>query len=487
MNYSIICRFLSLISLVFLCAFILCWSVDAFFEAKFTDLIHGGWATALAVVFLVTLATRLLSLGSGTKIFRKEGLAAIGLGWILAASLGALPYWTILPNCSFADAFFESASGLTTTGATVFPDVESFSKGLLLWRSLSQWIGGLGVIVLFVALLPFAGGGAKFLYSNEASGQSQDIDSGRAQEGVLHILYLYLALSLICLFTFYFCGLSWIDAICQMATTLSTGGFSTRNGGIAAFNNPALEWALIVFMTIGGTSFFLMLLLLKGQFKKVFNNTELLAYFLLILMAATFVAGTTLTYDWVSSVRTALFQVVSILTTTGFTTVDYAQDWSGALQVLLLFLMIIGGCSGSTAGGLKVIRALLAFKIAQLGLERSYRARVRRITSMQGKNISESEESKVLRYIVLLLMTLALGVFLLAIFEPQLSLAGNLSAICASCFNVGPGLEELGPTQTYTFLKKSSKTLLACLMITGRLELYAILVLLTPTFWKKLS
>nr|WP_234043825.1 TrkH family potassium uptake protein [Cerasicoccus arenae] len=425
-------------------------------------------------------------------MFRKEALATIGLGWILASLLGAIPYYLILPDSTFADGVFESASGFTTTGASVYGDLSIFPRGLLFWRCLSQWIGGLGVVVFFVAILSFLGAGAKILYSHESSGTSTDIESGRIQQGVLQILYLYLALSAACALILRALGMSWYDAVCHMFATLSTGGFGVYNSSLGAFPSPAIQWTVIVFMALGGTSFFVLLRVMQGRFRALFTNTEVIAYYSIIgisTLMLTLMLMTELGHgatDWEASLRAAAFQTVSIMTTTGFSTVDY-QQWLPVGHMLLLFLMVIGGCSGSTGGGAKVVRIVVAFKVCRLQIEKAYRTRVVRPLHINGKVLDKDDQDSIVTWLLLLFLVLTGGIMIVALLEHSLGFTAQVTSVFACLFNIGPGLAEVGPTQNYGFLREPTKLVLSLLMILGRLELYAVLVLFSPALWKRFS
>lgn len=492
MNLRLVLRLVSVILFTVAGAFLISFLAGSLAMGEFTVAsTRNGWFKAIGITLAAACTLALAGRSKKKTFFRKEALATIGIGWFLASICGALPYLFLRPETSLIDAFFESVSGLTTTGASVFGNIESFPPSLLLWRSMSQWIGGLGVVVFFVAILSSLGAGARMLYSNEASAQSTDIRSSRIQEGVWRILVLYLALSVACLACLLVAGLEWFDAICHMMTTLSTGGFSTKAASVGAFGNPAVEWVIIVFMFIGGVSFLLQLRVLGGDWRALIQNSEFKAYSTIIVLGSAFIA-LMLAIEMPglgapeSAIRRATFQVVSIITTTGFSTEDFTL-WLPAGQVLLLVLMIFGGCAGSTSGGIKVVRILTALKICVKQVERSFRVRVIRPVRVNGRSIPVDEQEGVMTLIVLFAFTAFAGILLLALFEHQLTFAGVISAVISSLFNVGPGLEEVGPVELYDFLRTPSKMLLSILMIMGRLELYAVLALFTPGLWKRFS
>ncbi|NDV62554.1 TrkH family potassium uptake protein [Puniceicoccales bacterium CK1056] len=490
MNYAILFKLQGFIMGAIAFAFALSLGIAMVYDTHST---HELAVTGFGVSFLVAacLSGGFLLLGrtGDNTLFRKEALATIGTGWLLASLVGAIPYFLILPDVSFSGAFFESASGLTTTGASVLSDLETLPRSLHFWRAISQWMGGLGVVVFFVAVLSFLGAGAKVLYSRESSAQAADLNTSRVQDGVLHLLYLYFGLSVICTVVYWICGLGWFEAIIHMFTTLSTGGFSTRSGSIADFANPALEWAIIVFMAIGGTSFLLIIELLRRNWKALKTSTEFKAYVVLILSFSLLIFIFLVTHsgdnpDSHGLIRAATFQVISIMTTTGFATVDF-DLWLPVTHILLLALMFIGGCSGSTAGGTKVIRFIVALKVSGQHIEKAYRSRVVRALKVNGKSLSLGEQESIVVYVVILSLIVFSGTVIVSFLEPNMSFEGIVSAMAACLFNIGPGFAEVGPSHNFAGLHAYSQIFLSFLMIMGRLELFALLVLFSPSLWKR--
>lgn len=450
----------------------------------------AGFARAMAATGGVALLFSLLGRRAQMRLFRKEALALIGLGWLLCSGFGALPYLFILPACTPADALFESASGLTTTGASVFTGFEQWPRSLLFWRCLTQWIGGLGVVVFFVAILGSLGASGKILFSNESSGTSTDIEAGRFQSGVMQIMYVYLGLSACCMLSLHLLGMSWYDAVCHMFTTVSTGGYSTSSASIEGFNNPAIEWALILFMFLGGTSFLLMIRVLRRDMATVRRNSELPVYFLVILTATLLVLIELIDQSGelrvMEQLRQAMFQVVSIMTTTGYTSTDFDQ-WNVAAKIILLVLMLCGGCTGSTAGGVKILRVVVISQLAWRNVERAFRANVVRPLKVNGHTLNRDSQDQVVSFILMTVLVFVGGVIMISFLENQTTLASSISAVGATLFNVGPGFEQIGPTRNFGFLHENTKVFLSLLMVMGRLELYAVLVLFSPSLWKRFS
>jgi trk system potassium uptake protein TrkH len=490
MNYPILFKLQSIILGAMAVAFAICFGLALLLDQQGTSNIAViGFSVSFLVAACLSLGCFILGKTGDNTLFRKEALATIGCGWIVASLTGALPYFLILPDISFTEAFFESASGLTTTGASILSDLESLPRSLHFWRALSQWMGGLGVVVFFVAVLSFLGAGAKVLFSRESSAQAADLNTSRVQSGVFRLVQLYLGLSVVCTIVYWICGLSWFESIVHMFTTLSTGGFSTRSGSIADFNNPALEWSVTFFMALGGTSFLLIIDALGRKWKSITTSTELKAYYLLltgftVAITVFLLIDPDAGFDSPTAVRTAAFQVVSIMTTTGFATADF-DVWLPVTHILLLAAMFIGGSSGSTAGGTKVIRFIVALKVSAQQVEKAYRSRVIRPLKVNGKSLSLGEQETIMVYIVILTLIIFSGTLLISFLEPAMSFEGTVSSMAACIFNIGPGFAEIGPTRNFAGLHAYTQVFLSMLMIMGRLELFALLVLFSPSLWKR--
>jgi trk system potassium uptake protein TrkH len=491
MNYPLLFRLLSYILWAVAGAMAASLGVGLFYnewaEQRFA--IQGfGMSVLIALVFGLVL--RLLGRGAEIRFFKKEALALIGISWLLASALGSLPYILILPDIHLADAIFESTSGFTTTGASVFTGFEEWPRSLLFWRALTQWIGGLGVVVFFVAILGSLGATGKILFTNESSGTSTDIEAGRFQNGVLQILYFYLAISLLCCLTMHYFGLSWYDAVCHTFTTISTGGFSTNSLSIEGFANPSLEWCMIFFMIVGGTSFIVLIGLVRGDIAQLRRNDEFKAYFFLLVLATLVLTMLRIeasgTLDIGNQFRTAAFQAVSIMTTSGFSS-DNFDLWQTPAKMILLALMLVGGCTSSTAGGAKVLRILILSKVLLLNIEKSFRPNVVRPVKVNGRTLRQANRENAAGFLSLMISILLFSVLGISLIEHQESVATAFSIVYCTLFNIGPGLDQVGPHANFGFLKPVTKYILSLLMIMGRLELYAILVLFFPSLWRKFS
>jgi trk system potassium uptake protein TrkH len=489
-NTAIIYKLLGMVLLALAGAFGLCILAGLANGESFADQSLQAFATSIGITLLLAALFLLLGRKGVAKLFRREALCTIGLAWILATVVGAIPYVLIVEHCDVADAIFESSSGLTTTGATAFPKFHEFPKSLLFWRSLSQWVGGLGVVVFFVAILSSLGAGAKILFSNESSGTSADFDHGRIQSGALYLMLYYLGLSFACMIAYQIGGMNWFQAINHAMTTVATGGFSTEPNSMEQFQSPTLEWISIVFMALSGTTFVFVIRLIRGQTKGLRKHTEI-TWFYGILLASTalltlYLVELTGELPNHHSIRAAAFQAVSIMTTTGYSTMDY-DVWLPSAKMLLLILMLIGGCSGSTSGGVKVVRVIIALRAALRSVAQSFRPHVTKPMRVGGQALSRQAINSVSIFLMLMLFLVVASMLFIASSEPELSFMSSFSSVQATLFNIGPGFDAIGPTQNFHFLRGTTKIFLSLLMILGRLELYAVLVLFSPTVWKQYS
>ncbi len=491
MNFPLVSKLLGVVMLILAIAFGVCLGVAYGLDAPADlEITRRAFLAAMGSAIFAAAIFFWVGRRHTKKFFRKEALCTIGIAWLLASLVGAIPYLIVVPEIGFSGAVFETASGLTTTGASVLSDLETLPTSLLFWRSLSQWIGGMGVVVFFVAVLGFIGVGAKMLYANEASGTVSEFEESRIQSTVARLVWVYFGLSTACTLSFWAAGMNLFESINHSFTTLSTGGFSTRSASLAAYHSPTIEWIAIIFMILGGFNFLLIIRLSLGRVSFVKRNTEFIGYLMIIVFSSLLIA-LTLIIDGTSSeahhsLRAATFQVVSIMTTTGFATEDYVQ-WSALPQMTLLMLMIVGGCSGSTAGGIKVYRLVIAIRASLLSVERSFRTRVVRQIRMNGNTLSQQAINDVSTYLILTGGVVLGAILVISIFEPSLKVDTNLSAVFACFFNIGPGIAEVGPTENFAFLHPHTQYFLALLMIMGRLELYAILALFSPSLWKRFS
>ena len=489
MNYALVIRLLGYMCLAIGAAFVASLLVGLLYldnPDEHHALVGFGYSIGMSLAIGVVLI--ILGRRASNRMFRKEAFALIGMSWFVLSIIGSFPYMFTLPGTSLSDAFFESVSGLTTTGASVFTGFEEWPRSLLFWRALSQWIGGLGVVVFFVGLLSSLGAGAKVLFSNESSATSTDIDASSVQRGVLKIAALYLGLTAACTVTLYFCGMNVYDAVCHAFTTISTGGFSTQSLSIEAYDSALIEWVMIAYMAIGGCSFIWLLKLGSGRVRDLMMNSEVKVYFLIMITATLMVSLAIIEGDNSETVGTtftkAAFQAVSLMTSSGFASADY-DAWVMPAKVILIGIMIVGGCSGSTAGGFKVIRLVICLKIAWAQIEKSIRSNIVQTLRVNGKVLKEADQFGVISYAVLCALLTTFSIFVFAVLEHDMTFKSLVAGTCACLFNTGPAFDQLGPTMNYGSLMPVSKVFLSILMIMGRLELYAVLALFSPSLWRR--
>ncbi len=439
---------------------------------------------------------------------RREALLLVAMSWLLGAALAGLPYYTWAwieqtalidhPFASMSACYFEAMSGLTTTGATVLDDVDSIPKGLLLWRAMTHWLGGLGIVVLFVAVLPTLGVGGKKLFQVEAPGPQQQGVRPRIRETARVLWLIYLTMTGAQVLLLRLVGrMSWFDSVCHTFATLATGGFSTHNASIGAYDRWSVELITILFMVLAGVNFGLYYQLARRRFGAIWRDPELRVY-LGILFVATLIVGfsiygkssTLMTGEQrvvglAEAARQSTFQVVSIQTTTGFSTADF-DLWGFVPRAVLVTLMFVGASAGSTGGGIKVIRILVALKVMLAEVERVFRPSVVRTTRVGSGVVDPEMRQAVLVYVLGIIGLFLLGTLALMLIEPggSLDFTSAATASAASLNNIGPGLGLVGASHNYGFFTAPSKMVLSLLMVLGRLEVYAVLVLILPGFWR---
>lgn len=452
------------------------------------------------------------------NVLHKEALAIVGLGWLLAGIVGAIPYW--LGGChrapgvpmGFHDALFESVSGFTTTGASVLTELEDpalVPRCVLFWRSFTHWLGGMGIVVLFVALLGHLGATGKALMKREVPGPFSDSVRPRIRETALTLWAIYVGLTALLTGIFTLEGMDLYNALCHTFGTLATGGFSTFNSSVGHFDSITIEMTIVFFMIVAGTNFSLFYMVARGmtgvrnrrwwdRLRPLTHDPEFKLYLAIIAISTLTLAVSlywTNRYGIGSGLRHGLFISVAIMTTTGFGTVDFSQ-WSEFSKGLLLLLMFVGGCAGSTAGGMKVIRFLLFFKVIRMEIEQAFRPNVVRTLRVGKLAVDDSLRHGVVVYFSLILFIFISSWMILNAIEPDTQwvsaenhtkaekLLDCASAVATSLNNIGPGLGVLGPASNFSGFSPQGKLLLTVLMLLGRLELFAILVLFFPSFWR---
>lgn len=418
------------------------------------------------------------------EIKKRDGYIVVTFGWLFMSFFGSVPYILsgAIPNLT--DAFFETLSGFSTTGATILTDIESVHKGILFWRSLTQWIGGMGIIVLTVAILPILGIGGMQLFVAEAPGISPDKLQPRIKETAKRLWLIYLGLTFTETILLWVGGMSFYDAINHSLTTMATGGFSTKNASIAYFTSPFIQYVIIVFMFLAGTNFTMTYFALHKNFKKVLNNEEFRTYAGFCL-AASIIVGLVVfnvsNESFEKSIRDGLFQVVSVVTTTGYITADYTS-WAPFITALFFFMMFFGASAGSTAGGVKIVRHLILIRNSFLEIKRQLHPNAVIPVRFNGKAVSREITYNILAFIMIYIFIFAFGSMLMGIFGADFDTAIGSVATCLG--NIGPGIGEVGPVDNFASISAPGKWLLSFLMLLGRLELFTVLILFTPYFWK---
>ena len=414
----------------------------------------------------------------------RDGFAVVVLSWLGLALLGALPYSFSGQMATFADCFFESMSGFTTTGSTILSKVEVLPPSALFWRATTHWLGGMGIIVLSLAILPLLGVGGMQLFQAEMPGPTKDRLAPRIQDTARILWTVYLLFTLVQTLLLMLGGLTFFDAICHAFATLATGGFSTHSASIAQFNSLYVEGVTILFMFLAGVNFTLHHRLLTGRFNSFWENEEFRLYLKVIVVATLVIMAANLSYGIYDSagqsLRTALFQVVSIQTTTGFGTADF-ELWPPVCKFLLVSLMLIGGCAGSTGGGIKVVRVLLFFKYARLQLRNLVHPRAVGAIKLGRLKVPQDVMIAILGFFALYISVLLLAT--LAVTALGVDIVTGTTAVIATLNNIGPGLNLVGPTTHFGHLPQAAKWILSFCMLAGRLELYTVAVFLSPEFW----
>ncbi|MEM8908195.1 MAG: TrkH family potassium uptake protein, partial [Bacteroidota bacterium] len=415
------------------------------------------------------------------NIGKREGYLIVSFAWIAMAIFSALPYLASGVFDNLSDAFFESVSGLTTTGASVLEDIEAVPPGILFWRSLTQWIGGMGIIVLTVAIFPILGIGGVELFVAEAPGPTSSKIHPRIKETAKRLWLIYVGLTVLLTAILYFEGMIFFDAINHGLTTMATGGFSTKNASIAYFEAPLIQYTVLLFMFLAGMNYTLIYHGLKGDFKKVWASDEFKTYLSAVLL---FIIGVTLflqlTYDWPleQTIREVAFQVVSLITTTGFVLADYTT-WHPALTLFFFLLLFVGACAGSTAGGIKIIRHLVLVKNTVLEFRRILHPNSLIRTKIDKQLVQPHIMTHILTFLLIYMVIFFAGsiimTFILSDFQQPLLTA--FGAVATALGNVGPGIGEVGPVNNFSAIPESGKWFLSFLMLLGRLELFTILVL----------
>ena len=482
LNLALIARILAILLLFNALFMWLCLPFAWYYQDGSASTLLLAGCICLALGGIVFLATRF---STKQELRKRDGYVAVTAGWLIMSLTGTLPYLLSGSIGNFSDAFFETVSGYSTTGATILSDIEALPHGILFWRSLTQWIGGMGIIVLTVAILPILGIGGMQLFIAEAPGISPDKLQPRIKETARNLWIIYVSLTLAEALLLYLGGMGAFDALNHALTTMATGGFSTKNASIAAFPSPFIQYTIIVFMLFAGTNFTMTYLLLKGAYRKVRRNEEFMTYLGICLIGGLLVGSVLLLvtdYQAEYAFRTALFHVVSVVTTTGYITEDYTI-WAPLLTLIFFFLMFLGGSAGSTAGGVKISRHLVLIKNSFLELKRQLHPTAIIPVRLNRKAIKQDITFMILAFIIIYILIFVVGSLIVA--SMGVSFETAIGAVATSLGNIGPGLGSVGPVYSFVHLPTEVKYVLTLLMLLGRLELFTVLILFTPYFWRK--
>lgn len=454
--------------------------------ALLCSVIYNESLQALIISILITLVLGFLLVKIPNKkqeMYAKEGFVAVALSWIVMSIFGAIPFVIsgAIPN--FVDAFFETVSGFSTTGASILSDIDAMPKGLVFWRSFTHWMGGMGVLVFLVALLPLSGGSNVYLLKAESTGPDVGKIVPKIKKTAMILYGIYVALTIIQIIILLISKMPLFDAITLSFGTAGTGGFAVRNSGFSDYTS-AQQWIITIFMIIFGVNFSFFYLLLVKKFSSAFKMEEVRTYFLIILIAIILISINCYgLYENVSdTIRHSAFQVGSIITTTGFSTTDF-DLWPEFSKVILVMLMFVGACAGSTGGGIKVTRIMIFFKsiIKELRII-AHPKRAHKVT-MNGKIIEHEIARSVSVYMMAYLIIF--GASLLIISLDNFDFTTNFTGVLATINNIGPGLAEVGPTRNFNMFSDLSKIIFSLDMLFGRLEIFPMLVLFAPNTWRK--
>jgi trk system potassium uptake protein TrkH len=468
-------------SLIMISGALMCLTIPVSFYYKGDDITSNILSTVitLALGLILKFSTRS---HKNDEVKKREGYLIVALGWIAMTLVGTLPYVLSGAIPEYTDAYFETISGLTTTGASILNDIESLPKGVLFWRSMTQWIGGMGIIVLTIAILPLLGVGGMELFASESPGPTKDKIHPRIKETAKRLWFIYFSLTIAQCIFLTIAGMGFYDAINHSLTTMSTGGFSTKQESIAYFDSPAIQYIIIFFMFLAGTNFTLLYFGFKFKFKKFWENDEFKWYLAAVIGLCAVIIPIIYTNNFEESFRGVLFQVVSIVTTTGYATTDFTT-WGSFVTFLFFLLLFTGASAGSTSGGMKLVRIILLMKNGFLEFKRKLHPNAIVPVNLNGKAVSSKIIYNLLAFVFFYLFMFVLGSIALTFFG--LNFMEAVSAAATSISNVGPGIGKIGPSSNFYDLPDTAKWVLAFLMLMGRLELFTIAILFTPYFWKR--
>lgn len=479
MNYKIVVKVLGSILLVeaLLLLFPLLVSI-LYSESSYLSFI-------VTIILMVITGWVLKNIKTDTNVIKtREGFAIVSFGWIAASFFGCLPFILSGAIPSPVDAFFETVSGLTTTGASILTDIESLPKGILFWRSFTHWIGGMGILVFTVALLPAVGAGGFQIFKAESPGPISDKIAPRIKDTAKILYVTYIIITVVETVLLLLGGLSLYDALVHTFGTVGTGGFSSHNTSIAAFNSTYVYMVISLFMLMSGMNFSLYYELFRGRFKNFIKDQELRFYLLVVggsILLITINLYGSIYASAGESLKQSIFQVISITTTTGYATADF-DTWPTFSKMILFVLMFAGGCAGSTGGSIKQIRLLLIIKLMRREFQKIFHPRAMIPLKINDRSIPSDVTANVTSFLALYLGLFVFGTIVVSL--EDISMVTAASSVAATLGNIGPGFELVGATQNYQFFSNPTKLLLSFFMLAGRLELFTIITLLSPSFWR---
>lgn len=480
-NFKTIIRIIGILLLLETIMFLCCSGVSLFYGE---DDSLAFWKSG-AITTGIGLLLAVIGKGGDRQLTRRDGYILVSTAWVTFSFFGMLPFYIggYIPDIT--NAFFETMSGFTSTGATILDNIESQPHGILFWRSMTQWIGGLGIIMFTIAILPIFGVSGLQVFAAEASGPTLDKVHPRIGVTAKWIWGIYTSITTLLVILLMLGGMDWFDSICHAFATTGTGGFSTKQASVAYFNSPYIEYVISIFMFVSGINFTLLLLFVNRKFKKIISNAELKFYFGSVVFFTTVIAvGLYYTSPMGAeeSFRKSLFQVITLHTSTGFATDDY-MTWKPVLWGLLTIIMVLGACAGSTTGGLKCIRMVILTKVSRNEFKHIIHPNAVLPVRINKQVISPSIVSTVLAFCFLYVIIIIISVFLMS--AMGIGYAESIGCVISSIGNMGPGLGTCGPAYSWNALPDLAKWLLAFLMLLGRLELFTVLLLFTPKFWHR--
>ena len=455
----------------------------------FVALFYGqGDANAFlyTVLLMIPIALILIKIkGKKNEIYAKEGFLTVGLAWIVISFFFSLSFVFSGAIPSLVDAFFETSSGFTTTGASILTEIQSLPKGILFWRSFTHWVGGMGFLIFILALMPTFSGNTIHLLKAESPGPTPGKIVPKIKQTAKILYAIYFVLTLIETIFLKSAGLSWYDSIIHALGTAGTGGFSNMNASVAAFNNPAVEWIITIFMLLFGVNFVLYFQLIRGNVKAFFKSEELKWYLIAVFASIIIIAVNIIPFnhgDVTKSIRDSAFQVSSIVTTTGYATVNF-NLWPTLSKVILIMLMFMGAMAGSTGGGIKTIRIVIIFKAIRREIDKILHPRRVKSVKIDGNVVEEETISGVFLFIFAYIIISLIAIFIVSF--DNFDVTTTVTSVIATLSNIGPGLEMVGPAGNFSAFSDLSKLVLSFCMLAGRLEIYPMLILFSPSLWKK--